>query len=136
MTKYQAYHHAMREMGHVSAMEMDEQGVFAVTIRFASTMLYTDLSQVALREYTGLHDKNGKEIYDGDIVKIEEENTSGSRPGVYPVTWGYFNDCCVEGETWILGEFWQPTLWANHEECEIIGNIYEHPELMRTTGEV
>lgn len=90
-----------------------------------------------IMQYTGLKDKNGKEIYEGDVVKYYP---AGDKIGkVAAVEWGEFEDCCVEGETWILSDKpWQPTIWhyanyenSNEREIEIIGNIYENPELIK-----
>jgi len=70
-------------------------------------------------QYTGLKDKNGKEIYDGDIFRdndtfiwqvYNEDGMFMARGGEY-------------GLSEILIEFVT-------EHCEIIGNIYENPELL------
>jgi uncharacterized phage protein (TIGR01671 family) len=68
-----------------------------------------------LMQYTGLLDKNGKEIYEGDILKF---NTKGGNEMVYQVKW--------------KGKGFKPTRMSedNQEEIEIIGNIYENPELL------
>lgn len=80
-------------------------------------------------QFTGLHDKNGKEIYDSDLVKIEDE--------VYRVVWGYFEDCCVSGETWILeGIGYQPTVQWRADDLVVIGNIYENPDLISSEEKV
>ena len=73
------------------------------------------LNEVALMQYTGLKDKNGKEIYEGDIAILPD------RWPKFPVRYidGMF---CLEGTSWPLHEY--------YEECEIIGNIYENPELL------
>lgn len=73
--------------------------------------------QIELMQYTGLKDKNGKEIYEGDIVK------SGPYCGK-PIVF-------EEGRYW-LGEepddlFTSSVRW----DIEIIGNIHENPELLK-----
>ena len=75
-----------------------------------------------LEQFTGLHDKNGREIYEGDIVTwgygetavrfgtIDEEDASGNE---YQVTGWLVSDCTL------------------NSDCEIIGNIHENPDLVK-----
>jgi uncharacterized phage protein (TIGR01671 family) len=82
---------------------------------------------LVIMQYTGLKDKNGKEIYEGDIVYCDYYKE------IFKVTWGYFEDCCVMGETWVLaGLIFEPTVYyySLDKEVEVIGNIYENPELV------
>lgn len=73
-----------------------------------------------IMQYTGLKDKNNKEIYEGDIFHI------GSKKILYVVEW---IDCGLKGrqiknKSWIGLDFWK-------DDIEVIGNIYENSELIK-----
>jgi hypothetical protein len=74
------------------------------------------------RQYTGRKDKNGKEIYDGDIVILGGEDIFyvDFMCGVYLLCW---NDEFFIHREKMLADF-------AGRELEIIGDIYQNPELM------
>ena len=79
------------------------------------------LNKDGLIQYTGLKDKNGNEIYDGDIV-IDKDGYK------YKIEWS--NDLAAfsfKGEHCNFGRFNKAGIET--DETEIIGNIYENPEL-------
>lgn len=79
-----------------------------------------------LMQSTGLKDKNGKEIFEGDVVRqVRTQPTTENETitGVVTMiegTWLIMNDC----------EQLASKLWSETDENEIIGNIYENPELL------
>lgn len=83
-----------------------------------------DDSGYILMQYTGLKDKNGKEIYEGDIVNCKEYECYGK------ITW---DEDCAAFYFEILqedGTFIDEWLYDYIDELEVIGNIYENPELL------
>lgn len=81
--------------------------------------------QFKIMQYTGLKDKNGVEIYEGDILLIE-------------INWGYgpvkilskvyFENGCFRAKALNSHE---DTLLIEVPPCEVVGNIYENPELLQ-----
>jgi uncharacterized phage protein (TIGR01671 family) len=81
------------------------------------------LNEVELIQYTGLKDKNGKEIYEGDILEREIFAFEQYRTFIGAVK-------MFEGSWWIDSGTGAVSLWNEMHELKVIGNIYEHPELM------
>jgi uncharacterized phage protein (TIGR01671 family) len=74
--------------------------------------------QVIPLQYTGLKDKNGTEIYEGDIVKYKSFFSSDYVLGVVEYT---------EQAEWAVDMRLLSRIYSN---VEVIGNIYEHPHLL------
>jgi len=80
-----------------------------------------------LMQYTGLKDKNGKEIYEGDIVK-DKKNHPRMKLVVKYEGVGFSIKDIKNGDCQIL--FYNSSC-RKQENIEIIGNIYENPELLK-----
>lgn len=134
-------------MGAVHAWQ-NEEAVFAglkwdMTDKHDSLIRLDDLE---VMQFTGLKDKNGKEIYEGDIFRIEEDGDEPNRIFyvviVWVQEWCMFCSLLVDGEysayvnNGIEGldepMFWTYTLEdTNSRKHFLCGNIYEHPHLLK-----
>jgi len=81
-----------------------------------------------LMQYTGLKDKNGVEIYEGDVVNIIDPHVETWGEVVY---WEHDASFGVMGS----GTFREllSSAHRSERELEVIGNIYENPELLGDT---
>lgn len=96
-----------------------------------------DLNDAVLMQYTGLHDKNGREIYEGDLLRVELDDDPDSYY-IAPVTWGGSDYPAFD----IMSKYWPKNVsydtnvlsaiiagWSE-EVMSVIGNIYENPEML------
>ncbi len=77
-----------------------------------------------LMQYTGLKDKNGKEIYEGDIVRREQNKGKKTDHTIV------FSDYRFAYTTEYHGSIALNKVVSQHQSLEVIGNIYENPELL------
>ena len=76
-----------------------------------------------LCQYTGMNDKNGKRIWENDIVKHERSDTIGTVKWYQEDYVGWcVDDVCID-EQQFTDEMWN--------ECEVVGDIFDTPELLK-----
>lgn len=95
------------------------------------TCFEVSFRKVELLQYTGFKDKNGKEIYDRYIVSVKylyDKRTTDRAQVVWQEDKASFGLKSLKGLTNEVYELYQVT--AEHN-LEIIGNIYENPELLK-----
>lgn len=114
--KYEAWHEAKKVMLRVG----DKFG----TTHPLDCVVYARQGQpVKLREYTGRKDCKGKDVYEGDILRQRRRNWTGK--GVVVADSG-----CFWFRRYVGGGQEELYIAITNEECEVIGNIYENPELL------
>lgn len=125
--KFRAWDKVFKEMVQVNALVLDEQ-VVKVTYKNGN-VAKEDMKEYELMQSTGLKDKNGKEIFEGDIITngIDVVDVRNHE------TLGFYT--LVNGREVFFGhgmsiEEFEEDIEGFTEIVEIIGNIYENPELL------
>ena len=86
-------------------------------------LFFVDVDPETVGQYTGLKDKNGREIYKGDIVKFQ---TWKGYNDMGEVVWAENNGFYIKG-TRDEDIFWHPD---NVKDLEVVSNIHDNPELL------
>jgi len=79
---------------------------------------------------TGLKDKNGKKVYEGDVI---EHSFSPGRKSIFvlaPVV--SFLDLWAQLNIKRYGQIDTPELFDLNDQIEVVGNIYKNPELLKS----
>lgn len=127
LLRFRAWHKTWEEMGKVKRIRFDDDGnATNALFKGKEFGVNAKIDEFELMQSTGLFDKNGKEVFVGDIIKC---------------TRGCLHEVYIEkeyGGTYIGG---MPAIylkgiregyaWTGDEK--IIGNIYENPELLEVT---
>lgn len=117
--KFRAWDKLNNEMYVVEQINLN-RGEFE-SIGYGITFL-RGADEVILMQSTGLKDKNGKEIFEGDIVKMSKDVYS--EPIYYEVVRHSGGAYRLESKQHGC------ELWLRHTDCEVVGNIYENPDLL------
>ena len=105
---------------------LKEQVTERTKCKYTFSLHSIPFDKVELLQSTGLKDKNGKEIFEGDVVRqVRTQPTKENETITGVVT-------MLEGAWSIVNDNKQlaSVLWSETAENEIIGNIYENPELL------
>lgn len=126
--RYRAWNKATKEMHEVDdivSIDIEKKQIYVKTLFFNQLNHYV-FDAVVLMQSTGFRDKNGKEIFEGDILKVT--NLSSWLEVV-----SFNNNKAMFVSKEIKREIEESPLYdlfnTDIFEVEIIGNIYENPEL-------
>lgn len=108
-------------IGSYIEAENRDRSIAHQIIPYKAGLVVREVDPVTVGQYTGLKDKNGREIYEEDILLDES--------GVYAVVYYSMGTFCVDfGEGFDLQYFTD----GIHEICDVGGNIHDNPELLKT----
>lgn len=136
LLRFRAWHKTWEEMGWIARIRYKKSGEIA-RLSFRRNIydgnIYgglVNLDEIKLMQSTGLKDKNGKEIFEGDILAIETDE------GILNVNifWDSKHALFMfESKKYNEEDLLAELVEDNTYPFEIAGNIYENPELLEVT---
>ena len=112
----------------------DKPSTYSIAPNTPVSVFYSVIPET-VGQYTGLTDKNGVRIFEGDIVRYGNNTNRADNEEIYEVVFetrggsGYFGIRISETETW------QFCLEVPTNLMEVIGNIYDDSELLKGGGD-
>ncbi len=118
--KFRAYYQKMSDNSWMIEGEYTIKDLTSRGITF-------DQERILWVQYTGLSDKNGKEIYDGDIIEFPQNFDDNPLFKNDPKTISKVEYLGEYAQFNIIGWFGGSALYSHTNMIEVIGNIYENP---------
>lgn len=126
--KFRAWDRYKERMGEIDKFHLKDKEC-SLILDNGDKVIHFYYDEIDIMQYTGLKDKNRKEIYEGDILSIKIY--SGDKVIVEGKTVVEFKDGCF-GVIWGHDKAFLSLNSFFKAKFEVIGNIYENPELLRS----
>lgn len=108
------------KIGNLNIVNNKEHTGYYISNDYGAPFAYKVIPE-SVGQYTGLKDKNGKEIYEGDIVEYVYTGEDGDK-GDYKVKKGVMN---FKKNGWHINSRWLDGFTMRMFQFEVIGNIYD-----------
>lgn len=127
--KFRAWDKFRKRISVVDRIYFDTEGV---QLRDDGGLYWRHFREVILMQSTGLKDKNGKEIFESDIVRTTRFlGRADETGGFYEYEKDYTGVVKMLEGAWVIDAGSDAVfLWSDIDENLVVGNIYENPELM------
>ena len=102
-------------------LDRDGQWLGWLEIWIENRKSFLTTTDIIIEQYTGIKDKNGRNIYEGDIVSKHNSDTKGVVKQVKDGQWAIYWDNVPDGYY---------VLFKYSNFCEVVGNIHENNELL------
>ncbi|MGG6822170.1 UNVERIFIED_CONTAM: hypothetical protein KB583_01190 [Streptococcus canis] len=123
--KFRVWDKEKQAMSTVEAIDYVNDKIYPFYRKYVRR--YIPFEEAVLMRSTGLKDKNGVEIFEGDVVKLKYTITSDFE---------LFEVRQFRGGMWRIDNRRRGSdLWLRNEDCEVIGNIYQNSDLLESVEE-
>ncbi|MDV6023365.1 YopX family protein [Streptococcus canis] len=123
--KFRVWDKEKQAMSTVEAIDYVNDKIYPFYRKYVRR--YIPFEEAVLMQSTGLFDKNGVEIFEGDVVKLQYTIASDFE---------FFRVTRFRGGAWRIDNRRRGSeLWLRNEDCEVVGNIHENPDLLESVEE-
>ena len=124
ISKFRVWHHELGRLMSVKCMFFQDSEIeeFELNDALMNDYITAYPDEIELMQSTDMVDRDGRIIFEGDIVKMAKDVYS--EPTYYEVVRHYGGAYRLESKQHGC------ELWLRHTDCEVVGNIYENRELL------